>query len=669
MSIQRGKCKYIDIPASFDTETTSTYNSKGEKIAFMYAWMLDIDGEYTLGRTWMEFAEKYLEVIKKYDVSLKNRLVIYVHNLAFEFQFMRKLFEWKQVFSLNERKVVYAVTLQGVEFRCSYVLTNKSLKLLAEDIGMEKLVGDLDYDLVRHSETQLTEKELGYCREDVNILTNFINRQLKKEGGMSKIPLTATGYVRRDVKKKCFENKKYRRKIKDLTLKVDEYKMLKRAFMGGYTHCNPKHMGKTLLNVISFDFTSAYPAVILSERFPMSSGFEVTINSIEELIRAIKLYCCVFEITFENIERKDGIPDDYLSVSKCTGEMIQENNGRVNSAKSLSTIITDVDFRIITSVYRWSNIKIGKMYCYTRGYLPKEIIESVLRYYKLKTELKGIEEKEEEYNINKGFLNSIYGMMVTDPLRDEILYERDEWDSRSVNIEEGIEAYNKSSGRFLHYPWGIWITAYNRLNLWRGIIECDDDYVYSDTDSIKMLNADKHIDFIERYNKEIILKVEKLLNEYGINKEEIEPKDKDGKKHPIGVWDFDGEYKKFKTLGAKRYMVLKYNKKKGKDELSFTISGVNKEKGIPWLFKKYGTVDSIFEHFEENLEFPEEATGKLTHSYIDEEILETVTDYLGNVSEVNEFSGCHLSPASYSLSISEKYKAFIKNTILLKGGE
>lgn len=671
MSVKRGVCKYIDIPISFDTETTSTVNSVGEKIAFMYIWMINENGVFTYGRTWMEFAEWYVDFVKRHNISLKNRAVIYIHNAAFDFQFFRRLFDWENIFSLDERKVVYAVTKHGVEFRCSYILTNKSLALLAEDVGLKKMVGDLDYNIVRHSETPLTDTEMGYCREDVHIVTEYIRKQIELEGGISKIPLTATGYVRRDVKKNCSKNKKYRRKIKELTLEVDEYMMLKRAFMGGFTHCNPIHMGKTKNDVTSYDFTSAYPAVMLSEMFPMSKGEKVTVNSIQEFLNYIKYYCCIFDITFKEISRKENIPDDYLSVSKCSGELIVENNGRINSAKSLTTSITDVDFKIISSVYNWEDMKIGDMYIYAKGYLPREIIESTIQYYKLKTELKGIEEKELEYTINKGYLNSIYGMMVTDPLRDEIIYENDSWSTTSINIEEGINKYNKSGSRFLSYPWGIWITAYNRLNLWRAIIECGNDYVYSDTDSVKVLNIDNHKEFFDKYNIEITYKVKLLLKDYNFNLEDSAPEDKNHKKHPIGVWDYDGFYNKFKTLGAKRYMYYSehvWNKKKKiyEDIFKVTISGVNKKTSIPWLMKTFGSIDNILDNFKEGLVFPPEATGKLTHSYIDEEICEEVTDYLGNTYVVNEFSGVHLTPAEYSLSISEKYKNFIRNSFLTK---
>lgn len=661
-----GKGKYLNLPISLDTESTSYVTDNGKKLAWMYVWMINFNGEFITGRTWMEFAQWYVKFVEEYRLNLKRRAVIYVHNLAFDFQFFRCLFEWEQVFSLDKRKVVYAVTKQGVEFRCSYILTNKSLENLAEDVKskkIEKLKGDLDYTKVRHSETPLTDEEWGYCRNDVDIVTSYIREQIEKEGDITKIPLTATGYVRRAVKKNCFKNKSYSSKIKKMQLTVEEYKMLKTAFAGGFTHANAEHSGVILENVKSYDFTSAYPAVMLSEQFPMSSGVRVERPSKRDLIKYMKKYCCMFEITFSEIRRKDDVSEDYISASKCTGTMIIENNGRVNSAKLLTSVITDMDFKIITKVYDFDDFDVGVLYYYTKDYLPREILECCVEFYKNKTELKDVEDREEDYLVAKGMLNSIYGMMVTDINRDEIIYADDVWSSKEPSLEECIEKYNKGSGRFLHYPWGVWITAYNRFNLWSAILECGSDHVYSDTDSEKFLNWEKHLEYFEKYNYEIITKIKACCLERDINIDDLNPKDIKGKHHMIGVWADDGFYNKFKTLGAKRYLTLK--EKDGEQVLGLTVAGVSKEEGCKYLQDEYGLVGA-FEAFSEELVFPPGKGGKLIHTYIDELMECEVVDYLGNKGFVSEYSGLHLEASEYSMNISEKYKEFMKNSKRMK---
>ena len=91
--------------------------------------------------------------------------------------------------------------------------------------------------------------------------------------------------------------------------------------------------------------------------------------------------------------------------------------------------------------------------------------------------------------------------MVTDIIKDTYTYT-DDWDIDKVKPAEAIERYNYSRKRFLFYPWGVFCTAYARRNLWAGILEFGDDYIYSDTDSIKCLNIDKHMDYVNKYNEQ-----------------------------------------------------------------------------------------------------------------------------------------------------------------------
>src|SRR5699024_5712155 len=124
--------------------------------------------------------------------------------------------------------------------------------------------------------------------------------------------------------------------------------------------------------------------------------------------------------------------------------------------------------------------------------------------------------------------------------RDEINYI-DDWEVEKADTETQIQDYNKSKNRFLYYPWGVWITAYARRNLWYGIISMGDDYIYSDTDSIKFKNYEKHKPFIETYNKHIISKIKRMCEHYNIDYEkELLPKTKEGITKEIGVFEIDG---------------------------------------------------------------------------------------------------------------------------------
>lgn len=88
------------------------------------------------------------------------------------------------------------------------------------------------------------------------------------------------------------------------------------------------------------------------------------------------------------------------------------------------------------------------------------------------------------------------------------------------------------------------------------------DVVYCDTDSVKYIN--NHDDIFERFNDDAVA----LAKKYGAFA--IDPK---GKTQYMGIWDDDGKYKRFKTLGAKKYCIEEDGK------VLTTIAGVSKDKG------------------------------------------------------------------------------------------
>lgn len=653
--------EYINNPCAFDIETTSI-NTKQGKTGFMYIWMFGINGISIYGRTWEEFVELVDTLSDVLKLSSKRLLVCYIHNEEFEFQFMREYFKWNNIFAIKERRPIYAITDNGVEFRCSYMLTGTKLETVGKDLlkyKVSKKVGDLDYSKTRHFATPLSEEELGYCINDIRVVMCKIKECIEEEGSITNIPLTKTGYVRRDVRKAMQKSRKDIEYVQNLKLTTSEYEMLLKAFQGGFTHANAYRSGQTLEDVVSYDFTSSYPCVMLSEMYPMSNGVEVEIHDKSEFMEYLRTHCCLFEIVMEDVRLKKDSGDAPISSSKCEirGKKVIDN-GRVRRADLLITTITEQDFFTYSQFYKF-DYYIGKMIVYEKGYLPKPIIEKVLDYYEVKTTLKNVPSKEREYTMKKANLDSIYGMMVMLIVRPEICFNCN-WYTQNPNMDEALSRYNDGRNRFNWFPWGVWITAYARRNLFTGIYECGvDDYIYSDTDSIKILNASDHDDYIASYNRQITEKLESCLDHYKIDKNRICPKTIKGKSKPLGVWDFDGHYTRFKTLGAKRYMVehddkwIEEQKECGEDynPIATTIAGVSKKSG-----KKYfSQFKNPFEHFEENVEISADQTGKLTHTYCDYEITTEVTDYLGNTETINIKSGIYLEPAPFSMKISPAY--------------
>ena len=576
---------YYDISVSFDTETTSMKKENGDKFAFMYVWQFSIDGYFCYGRTWTQFIELLMNLQKFGGLNKDKRIIIYIHNLSFEFQFFRKYIPWVEIFSKEEREPMKAVSGFGIEFRDSLILSGYKLETLAKNLTshkVEKMVGDLDYSLIRNSKTTFTKKELGYMLNDVKILDAYIDEQRQQYKDIAHIPLTNTGRVREKLRKNCFGDTnasrlKFQDMVKNLTLSKEVYDELEQAFAGGFTHANPNHVGKTYHNVASIDFTSSYPTVMIAEKFPSSTAHSYKFTNMNEFEELCKNRLVMFQVDFTNLVSKIDF-DNYISKNRCINiEGETENNGRVFSADKLSIVITNVDWEIIKQVYAWENIKISRVKWFYKHYLPKPIIESILYFYNAKTKLKNVKGKEAEYMHGKQLLNSVYGASVSKVIHDEVEYNNNQWTTEPADAEKQLQQYNNSNNRVLYFPYGVWVTSFARANLWSGILSIKDDYIYSDTDSIKMLNWEKHKSYVENYNKIITEKLEKTLKFYRIPLDQIRPKTVDGREKPLGVWDFEGVYDSFKTLGAKRYVYTENGK------LYTTIAGLGKKQGAKYL--------------------------------------------------------------------------------------
>ena len=657
---------YYDVISAFDIETTSlNYMCGDDEIhnGTMYINMLAFNGHAVYFRTWNELVDclKWLSTILK--LNYNRRLIIWVHNLAFEFAFIEHLFNWVEIFAREKRKPITALTDIGIEFRCSYILSGASLSYTLKNEVLrhpiEKMSGDLNYDLLRGKTTPLTDKELKYCLNDVLGVSAYICEVLENENvNLAHIRLTKTGQVRNYCFNHCLGNYiyikgstcYYEKLISNLKItSINEYNTLKRAFQGGFTHANIYNVGKVINDVTSYDFTSSYPAVMLSEKYPMSTAHYKEQITIEQLNNYINNgFLLIFDIHLKNIFPKI-FSDNILSYSKCwnvKGEKI--NNGRINYADELCTTITNIDFYNIMDFYNCEVVKITNVYIYRAEYLPKKLLECVLTFYSDKTTLKDVSGKEIEYLIKKGMLNSTFGMSVTDIINNEITFNN-VWIEKNVDVNFQLEKYNKNKRRFLFYPWGVFITAYARNNLFSAIKIMGDDYIYADTDSVKLTNAHKYKNYFNNYNETIINKIEQCLEYRKIDINLAFPKTCKNIVKPLGVWDFDGHYEKFKTLGAKRYLTF------NNGEYKLTCAGTSKN-SVNYIKNNGG-----FDIFKIGLIIPKTESGRKISYYTDEPYAGEFIDYLGNKQTYEECSGICLQSSDFTIKRNNKFEEFIYN--------
>lgn len=758
------KYRYLDISSSFDIEVTNFKKiikntkfsremkrkikkeiKKTHKISLMYIWQFaitdDTTGEiYTIiGRTWDEF-QQLIDIINQTMsyitvTDYKFYWPIYIHNLSFEYFFIKHYLDIEDVFVTKANTPLYVRT-ENIEFRCSYFLSGCGLKSLPKfidnlDPSIYKLVGDMDYDKIRTPLTPLTDLEMAYCINDVRLLNAYISQKRKDDGNVSKISLTKTGYARKFIEKMTMGDKvakkQHIRTISELKFhSTAEFTAVTEAYMGGHTAANPWNNGIILEDVTCYDFTSSYPAVMCySDDFPIAYIGDRENMTEQELRVELGMDNAVIGLyKFTNLrpyELDDGSKcsfDSFIPSSKCkdlwsyqrnkkgeivkdkiTGEPIKGkeyvkyNNGKVAEADYVEIYLTEMDFYTYELFYKWDKLELYNVHIYKKGYLPRNTIAAVLQLYTDKTTLKGNEERALEYCLKKEILNSLYGMAVTSPLKDILAYDGKKWRPRNnkgwidevysnhdAYLIEKVEQYNKNLSRgkiSIPYIQGIYVSGIARYNLSLGICSAGVKglFCYSDTDSIYVQHASEIDDFIKDYNDYVKLKMEKMCLYYSFPIDIWRPKNDKGEEKPLGYWDFDGHSKYYKTLGAKRYIKLDDN-----DHFKITIAGLGKKQGAEYIAKTFDkdceitdkgdiilkNYKKVFDAFKIGLKIPSEKTGKLTHAIYDGDYEGTLTDYNGVDYQYHIYGGVYLEPASFEMSMDERYSNFIAG---LLGGQ
>lgn len=577
--------RYINHLMTFDIEASTIEKTDGTFEGFMYHWQVCIDGYVCFGRSWKEF----LTFLRKMNRALKNydemhKLVCYIHNFSYEFQFLYSWIKLTDVFAIDKRKPLKAISKDfNIEFRCSYLLSNMNLKKFIENTPNAhyyKGSGDLDYKKVYTPKTRLTMSELGYCYNDVMGLYEAII-YLLKEDTLTTIPLTSTGYVRRECRNNMRKNKKNRKQFLDLKLDDKLYQLCKDAFRGGNTASNRYKTNFINYDVASYDMSSAYPYAMISGLYPITPFQEEAITSLDMLDDYNNRYCTLAYYSFEKVKLKKGVPFPYIPYSKCI-EFIAPNyetkfkgkeycyNGRILEAEFIKIAMTNYDYQIFINQYDYDedNVRVEDFYYSHKGFLPKELTDTVIEFFTLKSQLKGIEEKEYEYMKSKNKLNSLYGMIVTDIIRQENLFMY-QWEKGENST---LEEYYIKRNNFLTYQWGLFVTAICRTNLQKAIDKIGLDCVYIDTDSVKYVGS--HDDVFKQINQDMIAWC--TQNDI-INYVEV-----GNHKYFLGLYDKEKGYNEFVTLGAKKYAFNQDGK------IGITVAGLNKKSGAKELEQKGG---------------------------------------------------------------------------------
>lgn len=582
-AFQRGKhVEYIDITCTFDIETTND-----DADGFAYSFQTCVGGVVVVPRYFEDWAEIVETLCDKWHITDKRKLVVYVHNLGYEFTYLIQLLtlRWGDCKALytKSRKPLTLEFANGIEFRDSLKLFQKSLAKATKGCKHEKLKGDLDYTVYRTPDTPLDDKEFAYCVNDVLGLYEAIER-MKNEHGFNEatIPLTNTGLVKQEVNKNLNKDKGFA-KIKDaLTLSKNQTYIAYKAMAGGDTHGARWKAGYTFKNCNSYDFKSAHPSQQLLWKFPTGKPFGLPEDTSEEDMNALIDAGMGFvgKIAITGLHIKDECPDPCISRSKCINSEIigEEDNGRVLDAEGTLLLYCDSnDWQRIREGYNYSEMVAVESFAFRLAYLPESFRHTILEKFRIKETMKG----SPEYAFSKICVNTIYGATAQKQIRDEytadigdaIEFEKLSWEKNLDDMTDDEVTKAQTKKNTFPFLWGLWTASLTRLKLWRLLkIVGWDRVIYWDTDSCKF--EGEKVPGVDEYNEEI--KRQCIARKCVVQKD-------NGKCVYIGVAEDEHPqavygYQEFRFLHAKCYAARNCD-----GVLESTIAGVGKNEGVAAL--------------------------------------------------------------------------------------
>lgn len=735
--------KYIDAPAAFDTETSSFVDG-GNKVGLLYHWQFAIYNEDTdeiyhvVGRTNEEIVELFdilSDWVKKrashrvYTIDENGKqhyrtrtrranLIVFVHNLGFEYTFLQGILEFDKVFMTKSNIALYA-QYKNIEFRCSYLLSGCKLEELSKYIDDDTTykLHTLDYSKIRTPKTEITDEETAYMLMDNTVIIKYINTLRRQFGDISRIKRTKNGIVQRRLSEYCMPKGKDSQSIAQkrnyinriLPLQFNnwvEFKLANQAFIGGHCGCDLFYSVTTCENIREADISSSFPAVMCySRRFPFElyDIYETMDKEVYE--KAIEKYAILAQVTFYNVKRKYGpgfIPSKKIynynrKTTKAIGNFI-------DSSDQFTICITEQDYEIYKMFYTWDDVKIEAAHVYTTYYLPRKVIEFLLELYAKKTVLKGNKSEIVQYNLDKQDLDGVYGYSAKSPMQETIEFDEETEKFREVmkrgdtkgykdelynfdDINDEVAYYLKKmkeyNGRFysgqivIPYLDAIYIQALSKRNLAHAI-QCAcmwGVYNYDDTDSLLYGECPAVDDYLYNiFNPWVEKQFELMCEEYKFDKDCWKAKTKDGVLKPMGFWEDKGTNKYFKAINPKKYIRVKEN-----GHFEITVAGLPKWEGAKWMAQEFDNnatiyedetnkennyiilddYKAVFDNFQIGLVVPAEHSGKLDREIFRNTMSGTIVDYTGKKYNYVCKSGSYLEKSDYTIKDSSNFSKLL----------
>lgn len=646
---------YINLGSGFDCEVSQFDNhEKYEKLSedyknalksFVYIWQFSVGNDIYLCRDINLFENFIIQLDSACDVHNNAKLIVWDANLKFEYSFFKHILKKyiSKIFAKTKNEILTISVLNHLEFRECLGVFGKSLYEIAKNnTKTQKLIGDLDYNLIRTPETKLTKDEINYCINDVVILselTAVAHEMYTKKG--DNIPLTQTGIVRNEIKKRYAPNKFKTNDLYNLNKPLigtkqqyNEYR--KYVYSGGLTHSNFQYVGEKIDNIMCYDLTSAYPWALNVKKYPCGDMVKVTDK--KDFKDAFSHTHWFMLITLYDVQSKS----THSTLSKHKIKSMKNpviDNGRIYKCENLTSYFTEIDWNNFCKIYNFSIEKstIHEITYFTKSKkIPQKILDVMNEWYKKKTILKPYvkesKENKKTYDRLKQLINSVYGMTVTELFNSEI-----NWNKQLKDMEENILEWEKVNNTIFNPWYGYYCTAYVRQRLIDMISQYPDKIVQYDTDSIYCFKSDDIDNTIEKINNDIYLECVKNI--------------KTSECWDLGQWDIDGYYKHFICLGSKRYVGID-----NENNVKIVFAGANKTD----ILKNANENNMDILEYCKHINIDETISNKLGAYHFDGYYSTYVTDYLGNSCLCETYGGTTVKNVSFKATLSHMFEVLKK---------
>lgn len=573
---RRAKLGYQKDFCTLDIETTT----ESESCGYMYVWQMTIGEKVIAGRTYEDLQYALTLLVNMCGADYDHRVIIYVHNLSYEAFYLSQLltasFGEPEMLCPQSRKPLTMIFGNGLEFRDSYKLLQKSLDKATKSLPHHKLVGELDYTTIHTPGTYLTSDEWAYCVYDVVGLREAILKLYHDHGyNPATVPLTNTGIVRESVLSAVRSDVKFRSIRNEVVPSRDQLTLLIMSMAGGDTHGSRFFAGRTIDNCNMVDIKSAHPSQMLLERYPC--GRLKTLNetiTIEQCLGISRQYAVWGVLKMTGVIIKPECANPVISFAKTTeiSDDYQLDNGRVLYAESLTLPCDSNDIYRIAHSYDYENAIIEMPVMSKLAYIPDSVRAVILNWFTTKENVK--DKESFDYMFSKICVNTIYGVCAQKPARDEHNYktsndgvenENKHWYDVLRDMSEK-DYQNLFTERTMPFVWGTWTASLTRLQLYKMQEKLGwSNVLYWDTDSIYYRG--EKATFIGEFNaakKKIVEERSAIVTNYKGEEVYIGTFEDDFPTEKYGVY-------KFRFLHAKCYG------KVTKRGLSWTIAGVAKD--------------------------------------------------------------------------------------------